>query len=164
MSTVDRDEPTGREWAAALSRMPPQDVEYDYSLDVTCDHAGRMMDPAPVRVIARLLHKAPLKAIGRFEWAEAVLPDAEPGDPDVLQTYYGVAAEMGRFGQRKADGSHYAPGDLVPGMAGERWRFWCKDCDDTLPLLHSKLEPVLERLRAAGVEMIGLRALARYTV
>lgn len=137
-------------------------VEYDYSLDIICDHAGRMEAPAPARVVARILHKVPVKAVGRFEWAEAILPE-DPAYPEALQTYYGVAMTTGKLGKRKADGSNYAPGDLVPEMAGERWRFYCRDCDLTIPLLHSRIEPALARLRAAGKEWIGLRDLDRYT-
>ncbi|GAB2747723.1 hypothetical protein GCM10027039_01700 [Terrabacter koreensis] len=138
------------------------DVMADYTLDVYCDHSRNPLPESRIeRHVARILHvDAPTGAVGFMEWREGVLPDA-PDYPSALQTFYGEAMRLGTFGLRAADGSHLRPQQLVRGMTeGERWRFWCADCDDTFPVRGSRIRPYLEILRSHGLERVTLAALA----
>ncbi len=138
-------------------------VEVDFILDVTCNHSRQSM-PEPIppeRTVARVIHVPPIPgARGFIEWREAVKEEA-PNYPAAVQTYYGEARRLGTIGLRKADGSGLAPNEYVRGMEGQRWRFWCQDCRDTLPLNHSKLLPLLQKFmehKVPSVSMAGLAA------
>lgn len=48
-------------------------------------------------------------------------------------------------------------------MHGQRWRFWCSDCGETLPKVHEKVEPVFIALRRSDTPEISLSQLRRYT-
>lgn len=128
-----------------------------YRLDIVCDHTRNLPDSEmPPRIVTTIVHnprpadQPGRRHVGWLEWREL-----ESDYPAAMQTYYGEAQRLGRRP------SEYAPGDLVPGMGyAQRWRFWCADCDDTLPARHARVMALLEALRQAGLTSITLTALA----
>ncbi len=114
-----------------------------YVLSVVCDHSRNVMtEPRPNRVVARLLYRPKpddRTTIGWLEWRELVHED--PGYPPALQTYFGEGRPSGM-------------------SDGQRWRFWCADCDDTLLARHSNIAPLLDGLRHAGIGSVTLAGIA----
>lgn len=143
--------------------------EADFVIDVVCDHNNAPC-PAPDRVAARLYHKpAPAGLVIGFQaWREALNPEADY--PPAAQTYFGelrrlirdlpraeqdeILCDPGR--QQRLLSARSSSGDE---MGGQRWRFWCRDCGATLLRRHSRLAPILAKLREHGVERVTLNAL-----
>lgn len=128
----------------------------EFVLSVVCDHTRKPMSPVPVpRVVTRIVYvPRPEDSEGRrvFGWLE--WRELDDGHPGALQTYYGEARRLGRIG------TGIATNELVPGMTeGQRWRFWCSDCHDTLPARHSSVVRVFDGLRRAGVSSVTLTGL-----
>lgn len=130
-----------------------------YVLEVVCEHA-RLHDDCHPRVVARIGHfpRPSSQVVGWLEWREMSPPEA--GYPASMETYFDVARRHGR------STSAHDVRDLVPAgadgrrMGGQRWRFWCSDCRETVPARHEKLQPILEGLRLADVHSVTLAALA----
>ena len=126
-------------------------------LTITCDHTWNgAPTSAPERVVSTLAFfpKAP-GVIGSLEWRAVV--GAEGAEyPSAAQTYFGEARRLGR------SSTEYPANELVPGMTeGQRWRFWCSDCRATLLRKHSRVVPIFDTLRLAGVSSLSMAGLAR---
>jgi hypothetical protein len=132
-------------------------VSPKYTLDVVCDHSRNgTWAPTPTRVVARICHlPKPPNTIGFLEWRE-VIREEDPDYPPAAQTYFGEARRLG-IASRSGLGEMRR---LLRMTEGQRWRFWCADCDDTLPARHTRLEPVLDALRQNRVSSVTLSALA----
>jgi hypothetical protein len=131
-------------------------VGVTFVLSIICDHSRQgLPEPRPDRVVTRLAYfPRPEGRFGWLEWRELVLED-DPTYPPALQTYFGEARRLGR------SSAEFGSDNLVPGMTeGQRWRFWCADCDDTLPARHTKLVTYLDGLRLAGRTSVTLAGLA----
>lgn len=131
----------------------------DYVLEVVCDHAGHHSD-APPRVVARTYYKPNTHgAFGFIEWRETTLPDGTWPEPPALQTFWGRVREFGGDWDRARESLT----DRKTGreMQGQRWRFQCVDCGDTLPAQQTRIVPVFEKLRLHDIPRITLADLRR---
>ena len=130
----------------------------DYVLEVLCDHAHKAS--APPRVVARTYYVPNTAgALGFIEWRETTLPDGSWPDPPALQTYWGRVRELGGDWDR----ARASLADRKTGreMQGQRWRFHCPDCGDTLPVQQTRIVPVFETLRNHNIVRITLAELRR---
>lgn len=141
----------------------------DYELRIECDHSrnepGSSIGPSIVSTIVHVPEPDDGETrIGWLHWRERAHQD--PDRPPALQTLFGEAHRLGRTSEGLSL-DEIARGNLVPnprggpGMTeGQRWRFLCTDCDDTLPARHSRLVPLLEALRNAGQPSVTLAQIA----
>jgi hypothetical protein len=130
----------------------------DYVLEVVCDHAGKAS--APPRVVARTYYVPNTEgALGFIEWRETTLPDGSWPDPPALQTYWGRVRELGVDWARAR--ASLTDRETGREMQGQRWRFHCPDCGDTLPVQQTRIVPVFETLRNHNILRITLAELRR---
>lgn len=143
-----------------------------YQLAVICDHRRNAPNTVrPERIVSTIVDfpkpsdPPTVTRTGWLDWREVEVP----GYPASLQTYFGEAARLGRVprsietdnsGEPTVD-DFLALRELVPGMDhGQRWRFWCADCDDTVPARHERMVELLDVFRHAGVPSVTSAALA----
>lgn len=156
----------------------PEYVETEYTLEVCCDHLGPpeadwdrrlALHPganAPLRVVSLVYYlPKPPDTWGFHCWREAQNPQ-DPAYPEALQTYFGRLIELKADEEtmrdpRKRDQlvTNRKTGEVLQGT---NWRFWCSDCDDTLPLRQATIEPIFEGLRTMGRSTVTLEELRDY--
>ena len=151
-----------------------------YALDVVCDHGGRPDVTAPPRVVCRALH-GPRQG-GALSIDGAVVDDGivdgwrpDEAIPDTQEhSYFGelrrlladLPPEDAGAILRDPAARDRLLSDRRTGrtMSGDRWRFWCADCDETAPIRAAKLLPALDVLRAHGVRRVTVAQLRRYAL
>lgn len=146
----------------------------DYTLEVCCDHYLHPGVVAPLRTTSLVFYlPKPSDTWGFLCWREAENPQ-DPDYPEALQTYFGRLMELERgMGREAAEEVLRDPekraalltnrktGEV---MQGTNWRFWCRDCGDTLPFRQTRIEPIFEKLRGAGVPRVTLAELRKYAL
>lgn len=134
------------------------------TVEVWCDHSGqgRRLPDIPRRLVSTVAYvpkpdpEAGKERIGWLEWRELVQSD--PEQTPALQTPFG---ELGR--RRQEIGFPVDMGGLAGLPAGmdyaHRWRFHCRDCEDTLEVRGEKLEAIFGPLAERSISFITLAPL-----
>ncbi|HWI43255.1 MAG TPA: hypothetical protein VNS81_06515 [Nocardioides sp.] len=145
----------------------------DYVLAVVCDHSRQPGDcEAPARVVSRAVYvpkppdTATRETFGWLEWRE-LEPD-DPQQPPAWQTPFGEAGRRHELMPERTVREHLMEligmsesGEVGEGMHfASRWRFYCPDCEDTLPLQGDKADARFNDLRHAGERFVLFRQLA----
>ena len=134
----------------------------NWELTVYCDHAGKVEVEAPEHIVARILH---VPNADFNEWRERALPDTPPAKSGywtrLLQMEMEKTLGPGVIGDPSARDRLLTNRQTGRVMEDVRWRFHCPACNTTLPVRGSRMQPVLEKLRAHTIRRVSLAQLGR---
>lgn len=140
----------------------------EYALDVVCDHYLHPAVTDADRTVCQVYYlSTPDTSIAAFaNWREAKM-ETEPGYPSAKTTYFDRLRELtqnmepGEVSGIMRDPAARARLLTSRGsgrvMQAAHWRFWCRDCGDTLETTQTNAERVFEGLRALDRKFVTLQ-------